>query len=510
MPDLKKQEELKYVAGDKNNPAILGKLTGPCADIINCTRNGRKYSERLWKNVMNDALVKEQFQAGGIFGELGHPETRLETDMEKIAVCMHNPPVEDNEGHLIGTWDILDTPNGRILKTLVDYGYKVGISSRGDGEVYDTDEGEEVDPDSYVLKGFDIVIIPAVKAARLEALKESVGGKTLKQTLIEMYNTSKAKDKKIMKETLDTLNIKLSKENKEECISSEKNCADIKEETTEGKQVDKKEEAIDNGSSEIIKCLQEALKQKKELETVVLNLQNQLAVSDTKVERLNEDINQYKDKINELSRQSQKTKELEVKVTSLTESLNQKEKTIKAYRDRTKSLMTSSKEYANKCKSLNESITSNSTEVKQLKESLDATNKRADKLQAQLDSSKSKLIEKVNEFNEKIGKANELIESYKKSVNQTIDRYIKSKAVMLGVTPQEITNRLSESYTMDDVDKVCEDLQQYTLNINTLPFNVGKANNIKKVVVTESKNDRLSPINSDDIVDDNFIKIFEN
>lgn len=506
MPELRTQEEFKYSVPETSNKASLGKLIGPCADIINCTRNGRKYSDRLWKRVMQDELVKEQFENGGIFGELGHPETRLETDMEKIAVCMPKPPVEDKQGHLVGTWDILNTPNGRILKTLVDYGYKVGVSSRGDGEVYDTDEGEEVDPDSYILKAFDIVIIPAVKAARLEALKESIGGKTLKQTLLEMYNNSTTKEKSIMDETLDSLNIKLTKK---ECTNSKKDCADIKEETTEEEHKEEKEEAIDDGATEILKCLQEALKQKKELETVVLNLQNQLAVSDTKVERLNEDINQFKNKIKDLSIECQKSKDLESKVAILTENLNKKEKTLNAYRERTKALSNTSKEYANKCQSLNESIASNSTEVKQLKESLNASNDKVAMLQLQLDNSKDRLINKVNEFNQKITKANELIESYKSTITQTMERYIESKAIMLGLTSQEIKNRLSESYTMGEVDKVCDDLQQYTLNINSLPFNVGKSK-VKKVVVTESKNDRLSPINSDDIVDEGFLKLFEN
>ena len=52
----------------------------------------------------------------------------------------------------------------------------------------------------------------------------------------------------------------------------------------------------------------------------------------------------------------------------------------------------------------------------------------------------------------------------------SVDRYIKSQAVRLGVSVNEIKNRLNESYTFDDIDEVCESLQSYKLNMSKLPF----------------------------------------
>ena len=51
-------ENFKYNAVS-GNPAILGTLEGPCADIVNPTRNGRKYSEELWEKVFSDPIVEE-------------------------------------------------------------------------------------------------------------------------------------------------------------------------------------------------------------------------------------------------------------------------------------------------------------------------------------------------------------------------------------------------------------------------------------------------------------------
>ena len=71
-----RKEDLAFISS-KNNPAILGTLTGPCADIIHPTRNERLYSDKLWENVFNNEIVKEYFEAGGVFGELGLITTRF-------------------------------------------------------------------------------------------------------------------------------------------------------------------------------------------------------------------------------------------------------------------------------------------------------------------------------------------------------------------------------------------------------------------------------------------------
>ena len=65
---------------------------------------------------------------------------------------MPEKPKKDKDGKLVAYLDILDTPNGRIVATLAKYGYKLGISSRGTGEVYDDYDGQHVDEDTYKLE----------------------------------------------------------------------------------------------------------------------------------------------------------------------------------------------------------------------------------------------------------------------------------------------------------------------------------------------------------------------
>jgi len=224
-----RNEDFKYQRlsqEEQKQRGILGRLVGVCADFINPTRNGRKYDESLWENVFKDPIMKEKINNHICFGELGHPVDREEVDMDKIAICLAEQPVKGSDGKLHAVFDILDTPNGRILKTLCDYGSNIGISSRGTGDLYTDDDGNEaVDPDTYHCECWDAVLIPAVPEARLQYVTESLNtkkyNKTLKQKLVEELNKASEADKKIMNETLNNLDINL---NESEYIASVGNC----------------------------------------------------------------------------------------------------------------------------------------------------------------------------------------------------------------------------------------------------------------------------------------------
>ena len=220
LEKLKQNEALEYQKLSQDEmkaKGILGRLIGPCADFINPTRNGRQYTEELWDTVFEDPIVKEKIENKCMFGELGHPADRTEVDMEKIAIALNEMPKKDKDGKLLACFDILDTPNGRILKTLCDYGTTIGISSRGTGDVIDTGDGEQVDPETYDFECFDAVIVPAVKEARLEYFTESLDKNqnsmlNLKKALCESLESETEEHKKVMKETLNNLGIDLDEQ----------------------------------------------------------------------------------------------------------------------------------------------------------------------------------------------------------------------------------------------------------------------------------------------------------
>ena len=207
----------KLTEEEKKARGILGRLVGVCADFNKATRNGRKYSEQLWENVFNNPLMQEKIKNKVCYGELGHPEDRAEIDPEKIAVCLSEQPVKNKNGQLEAVFDILDTPNGRILKTLCDYGSILGVSSRGQGDIITDYDGQEaVDPDTYECECWDIVLIPAVESARMDYVREGLDTKKLKlrKALTEAFNKENEEGKKVMAETLKELNIKLDEAKK--------------------------------------------------------------------------------------------------------------------------------------------------------------------------------------------------------------------------------------------------------------------------------------------------------
>ena len=202
---------------EKASRHILGRWYGPIATCNESTRNGRRYNRELWEKALNDELFHEKIANKCLFLELGHPQDREETDMSKVCACIPEMPKIIN-GDLCACVDILDTPNGRILKTLCDYGFIPGVSSRGSGDVM---SNNDVDPDTFYLETFDCVAIPAVKRARgvmCESLDKNAVN--LKKALTESINKASEEDKAIMKETLENLdiNIESSEEVKEELV----------------------------------------------------------------------------------------------------------------------------------------------------------------------------------------------------------------------------------------------------------------------------------------------------
>ena len=183
---------------------ILGRMYGPIASCVESTRNTRLYNRELWERALQDEIFLEKVATKALFLELGHPADREETDMKQACACIPEVPkiVGDD---LCAYVDILDTPNGRLLKTLVDYGFVPGISSRGSGDVMDNNQ---VDPETFFLETWDIVQLPAVKKARLNICESLNSDSTkLKKALAESYKAAKDEDKDAMKKALENLNI---------------------------------------------------------------------------------------------------------------------------------------------------------------------------------------------------------------------------------------------------------------------------------------------------------------
>ena len=101
MSNKNKNEELIFTDNNGQDKAVLGTLEGPCADIVDGTRNNRHYTDSLWQKVFADGTIaSELIENGGIPGEMDHPADRAETDSARIAILMKEKPKKKDDGKL--------------------------------------------------------------------------------------------------------------------------------------------------------------------------------------------------------------------------------------------------------------------------------------------------------------------------------------------------------------------------------------------------------------------------
>ena len=299
----KELEYHKLSPEEQASRGILGRLKGVIADFKNPTRNGRKYTEQLWEKTFNDPIMQEKINNKCLFGELGHPAYRSEVDMEKIAICLAETPKKGTAGKLYGIFDILATPCGKILKTLCDYGCNIGVSSRGNGDTFTDYDGQEtVDADTFECECWDAVLLPAVKEARLKLVNESLNTDKikLKKALCEALESANDEDKQIMKNKLEELNIDYSTEQE-----------DNNPEKVDNISVNEENEKASDAGEPLVNALQEALKDKQNLEEQLTSLQEKLSVSYAKEAELKESISKYKFAVQSLTEAAKKVSPLE-------------------------------------------------------------------------------------------------------------------------------------------------------------------------------------------------------
>ena len=488
-------EYQKLTEEEQSKRGILGRLVGPIADSVNPTRNGRRYSGELWEKVFKNPIMQEKIENRVCFGELGHPVDRTETDMEKICWCLAEVPKKGDDGQLYGVFDILPTPNGRILKALCDYGSNIGTSSRGSGDTFmDYDGQESVDPDTYECECWDAVLLPAVKSARLTPVTESLH-KTLKESLETLVNNANEADKKVMTETLETLNLDYNTDSVDDDIANEG-----------------EETAADNDGA-VVESLQVAVKQKQELENKVLDLQEKLSVSYAKETRLEEQIVKYSKAISNLSNTAKKVTALQEKINSLTEELNKEKEHSQQLNGKISRFENISKKEKGLKESLKQTVSNKDVEISKLNESIESLTESKNlmqndniRLMEQISTLKKDSALKKTEYSQKLEQSNKLVEKYKKVANKAVEQYIELQADRIGVNAKEIQNKLPESYTFQDIDSICEDLQSYKLTLNKLPFSTAKSlNENLRMNVTSSKNESILPgetFNADDEIDE--------
>lgn len=132
-------------------------------------RNGRMYPvSTLAKEVgrYNESFVNK----GRALGELGHPDGPT-VNLDRVSHKIVSLRQEGN--NFVGKAQLLDTPMGKIAKSLLDEGVMLGVSSRGIGSIKEDTNGVKVVGEDFMLAtAADIVADPSAPDAFVSGIME--------------------------------------------------------------------------------------------------------------------------------------------------------------------------------------------------------------------------------------------------------------------------------------------------------------------------------------------------
>jgi len=160
--------EVKYlmVEENRNSPANLY-IKGPFLMANEANRNNRIYPlEEMVSEV--GRYTTEMINGNRATGELNHPSTG-EVNLERA--CHIVTELKQNGNIFEGKSKILSTPMGQIVRSLINDGVKLGVSSRALGRI-DEKEGKSFVSD-FRLVAIDVVADPSVPTAFVNGILES-------------------------------------------------------------------------------------------------------------------------------------------------------------------------------------------------------------------------------------------------------------------------------------------------------------------------------------------------
>ena len=472
----------------------LGRLEGICADFKNPTRNGRLYPLELWKKVFDDSLFKEALENKTLFGELDHPEDRFEPLVKHACIVMTDYEIDEDKGVIYGGFDILDTPDGRVLRSILDYGSVLGVSSRGQGDIIETVEGERVDENSYDFACFDVVSTPAVEKARqkvMEGLKREKKESFKESLTKQIADAETITDLNIIRSVVRTSDLTSSDMDtilesiEDKCKSLQVGETITTEHESATQPLTESTESCNNSAKTIrdnkklykcIKGLREQVsaykhREKRYIETIN-SKEEELSERDTQISKLKESLNASKMSINVLKESnsnnkdtvarkdrqlSNKDRELSNKdrqIHMMRESLrNERQQSTKEVSQRDLQLRTVTEQYDRKLNNCNEKLSENMRTIASLKEKntslledLKDVRSDRDRITKELNSQKSqlhKLQERIEEYENQISCLEKEMESNSRehdSEISSIDREVEEYSQLLSEAQQKISN----------------------------------------------------------------------
>lgn len=140
-----------------NNGKII--LRGPIQKSNTLNQNGRIYPRMiLEREIIN---YQKLIQENRALGECDHPDSSV-VELKNVSHIVREARIEGDV--VYGAIEILDTPSGKIIQSLIESGITLGISSRGVGSTKKQGSSQIVQ-DDFQLICFDMVSEPSTPGA---------------------------------------------------------------------------------------------------------------------------------------------------------------------------------------------------------------------------------------------------------------------------------------------------------------------------------------------------------
>ena len=131
-------------------------------------RNGRVYPFQVLEREVN-RYNEEYVKTKRALGELGHPDGPT-VNLDRVSHRITELRAEGN--NFMGKAQVLDTPMGKIAKSLLGEGVQLGVSSRGMGSIDRREDTAYVMDDFMLATAADIVADPSAPDAFVNGIME--------------------------------------------------------------------------------------------------------------------------------------------------------------------------------------------------------------------------------------------------------------------------------------------------------------------------------------------------
>ena len=405
-----------------------------------------------------------------------------------------------NDDTLTGGFDILDTQKGRTLKALLDYGCIMGVSSRGQGDLSNNGEYEEVDPDTYDFAGFDVVLTPAVKRARQKVTESNKNNNTKLKPLTEslnaeINNTNSVDSLNSIKKLIESANLP----NSAELISaidirrksiekgktiSEKIKKDLRLAKTKNSNLEKKLESL----------TAETIREKENLNKTISSMTSKIIAYQHREKRLSEAITISRKENVKLLR----------KVESAKDTSRAANEALRLESNRNRSLVNKVNKLQTKVSSLNESISNRDDLIGSLRSDLNANKRTISKLSDLNEKLKSAEV-KNKSLNESVSndKARVLKENrnLQRQLKIALSSYASASAAKYGLTESIVKSIVKDCKSIDDIDKSLKEASNKNDRYATLPFTDDSASSL-----VENVNIKSTETNQESLATEKFLE----